>query len=80
MLEVRYPSGVSSAARPHSLNKPPKPCPTFATVSSSLSVEYQQVVLIDFCSADGCFVFEATMRSMPVVLVDPWFEVFFPFG
>ncbi len=43
----------------------------------TLGVEAQQVVLIQSCSADGGCEVETSMRSVPVVLVDPSGELLF---
>jgi hypothetical protein len=43
-------------------------------------VEAQEVVLIEASAADGRRQTEASMRSVPVVLVDPGSEVLFSFG
>jgi hypothetical protein len=44
--------------------------------SSPLAVVSQQVVVIDSGSADGRILVEASMWSMPVVLMRPWLQVF----
>ena len=43
-------------------------------VEASLDVVSQEVVVIEACSADGLMLIEASMRSMPVVLVGLWLE------
>ena len=46
---------------------------------SGLAVVSQEVVDIESGSADGWFLIEASMGSMPVVLVGPWLELAEPF-
>ena len=45
------------------------------SIPQGLNVVSQQVVDIDSSSADGRHLIEASMWPMPVVLVDPGFEV-----
>jgi hypothetical protein len=45
----------------------------------ALAVVSHEVVDVEAGAADGCHLVEASMGSMPVVVVDPGEEVLFPF-
>lgn len=45
-----------------------------------LAVEPQQVVLVEGKSADGCFGINATVRSMPIIVMEPPWELLSSLG